>query len=303
MKGRLFAERTNVTTDQPWTIGRLLEWTTQFLSEKGSEFPRLDAQVLLAHALGCRRIELYTRYEEIASDEVRKTFRDLVRRRVEGCPVAYLVGRKEFYSLGLEVGPAVLIPRPDSETVVAECLRLIKEGQLAEPRVLDIGTGSGNLAIAVAYYCKTAQLTAVDQSANALAVAGRNAAKHGVAERIRFLQGDLFAPIPAGETFDFILSNPPYIPHDDIPKLPAGVRDYEPHTALDGGPDGFAVFDRLIAAAPQFLKPGGYLIVEIGSPQEQPARARIEAVGAYELEKTVFDSSGHPRVLLARVKA
>jgi release factor glutamine methyltransferase len=288
------------TEQQTWTIGRLLEWTAQFLAQKGSESPRLDAQVLLAHVLGCKRIDLYTRHEEEPAEQARQKFRELVRKRVEGCPVAYLVGRKEFFSLEFEVGPAVLIPRPDTECVVDECLRLAKD--LPEPRVLDIGTGSGCLPVAVARHHKGARLTAVDLSPEALAVARRNAARHGVAERIRFLQGDLFAPVPAGETFDLILSNPPYIPHDDIARLPPGVRDYEPHLALDGGPDGYAVFDRLIAEAPTYLEPGGHLLIEIGSPQERPARERIERHGGYELARTVFDGAGHPRVLKARLR-
>ncbi len=287
-----------MSTEQSWTIGRLLDWTTQFFQQKGSESPRLDSEVLLAHALGCKRIDLYTRHTEEASAQGRQRFRELVRQRIEGCPVAYLVGHKEFFSLEFEVNRAVLIPRPDTECVVVECLRLAKD--VTEPTLLDIGTGSGCLAIAIAKHHKTAQVTAIDISPEALAVASRNAARHGVAERIRFLQGDLFAPIPAGERFDFILSNPPYIPHDDIAKLPPGVRDYEPHVALDGGADGFAVFDRLIAEAPAHLKPDGYLLLEIGSPQEQPARERIGKYEGYELAKTVYDGSGHPRVLVAR---
>jgi release factor glutamine methyltransferase len=258
------------TAEQPWTIGRLLGWTEDFLGQKGSESPRLDAQVLLAHALACRRIDLYARWDEEVGSDSRRTFRELVRRRIEGCPVAYLVGRKEFYSLAFEVGPDALIPRPDSETAVDECLRLIKEQGHPAPVVLDVGTGCGNLAVAVAHYCKTARVTAVDLSAKALAVAERNAAA-------------------------------PYIPRDDLARLPPGVRDYEPHLALDGGRDGFAVFDRLVAAAPEYLQPGGWLIIEIGSPQEKRARAKIEGLGRYELEKTVIDSSGHPRVLKARL--
>jgi release factor glutamine methyltransferase len=289
-----------VTTEAPWTVGRLLDWTGKYLAQKGSESPRLDAEVLLAHALGCKRIELYTRHDEEAPEAGRQRYRELIQERVKGCPVAYLVGRKEFYSLELEVSRAVLIPRPDTETLVDECLRLAKD--LPEPRVLDLGTGSGCLAIAVAKYHKkgAARVTAVDLSPDALAVAERNAARHGVADRIRFLAGDLFAPVPDGETFDFILSNPPYIPHADLAGLPVGVRVYEPHLALDGGPDGFAVFDRIVAGAHGRLAPGGHLVVEIGSPQEGPARARIEAQGGYELAKTVYDSSGHPRVLKAR---
>jgi release factor glutamine methyltransferase len=287
-----------VSTEQPWTVGRLLDWTTKYLGEKGSESPRLDTEVLLAHALGCKRIDLYARHTEEAPEQGRQKFRALVRQRVEGCPVAYLVGRKEFFSLEFEVNRAVLIPRPDTECVVDECLRLAKG--MPEPHILDIGTGSGCLAVAVAKHHKTARVTAVDISPEALGVASANAGKHGVAERIRFLHGDLFGPIPATERFDFILSNPPYIPHDDIDKLAPGVRDYEPRAALDGGADGFAVFDRLIAEAPAHLKTGGYLVIEIGSPQEAPAREKLSRYAGYELAKTVHDGSGHPRVLLAR---
>ena len=151
---------------QEWTVGSLLEWTERYLAQKGVEFPRLDAQVLLAHALACRRIDLYARHGEAAPDEGRAKFKELVQRRVKGCPVAYLVGRKEFFSLELEVGPDVLIPRPDSELAVTECLRLAKG--MAAPRVLDIGTGSGNLAVAVAKHHKGARVTAVDLSPKAL---------------------------------------------------------------------------------------------------------------------------------------
>jgi release factor glutamine methyltransferase len=296
---------------QPWTVTRLLDWTAQYLAQKGAEFPRLDAEVLLAHCLGWNRIDLYARYDQEPSEDVRKQYKVLIGQRLEGCPVAYLVGRKEFFGLTLEVSPAVLIPRPESEYVVMECLRLAKD--MSEPRVLDIGTGSGNLAVAVAHQHKGAQVTAIDISPEALAVARRNAERHKVADRIRFLLGDLFAPLNANtsstnhhspltthQQFDFILSNPPYIAHEDMNKLPIGVRQYEPHQALDGGPGGFAVFDQLIADAPKFLKKGGYLIVEIGSPQEKPARERLTAHGAYELGETIRDGSGHPRVLCAR---
>jgi release factor glutamine methyltransferase len=288
-----------MTTEQPWTIKRLLDWTQKYLADKGCEFPRLDAEVLLAHVLGCKRIHVYTRFEEIPAEETRDRFRELIKQRVEGCPVAYLVGRKDFFSLELEVTRDVLIPRPDSETVVTECLRFAKP--MPSPAILDIGTGSGNLAVALAKQHRTAGVTAVDISAAALAVARRNAAKHGVAERVRFLEGDVFAPLAADERFDFIVSNPPYIPHDDIAGLEKGVRDYEPHRALDGGANGFAVFDRLIAEAPRHLKPGGYLLIEIGSPQEAPARERIVANGGYELGRTILDGSGHPRVLRAQL--
>jgi release factor glutamine methyltransferase len=279
------------------TIGRLLGKSAEFLAQKGLESPRLETEVLLAHVVGCKRIELYVRHGEIAADDVRQRFRDLIRRRLEGCPVAYLVGRKEFFSLEFEVTPAVLIPQPDTECLVMETLRLARP--LPEPQLLDIGTGSGNIAVSVAVHHKTARLTAVDLSPEALAVAGRNAVKHGAAERIRFLHGDLFAPLHADDRFDFILSNPPYIAPEEMPNLDREVRDHVPRLALDGGPGGFAVFDRLIDQARAHLKPGGHLLVEIGSTQESAARQRLAALPEYELDKTIADSEGRPRVLHA----
>lgn len=288
-------------SEQTWTLGSLLDWTAKHLAQKGIESPRLDAEILLAHAAGCRRIDLYgLRFAEVAGPEIRQAYRDLIRKRLEGCPVAYLVGKKEFYGLEFEVSPAVLIPRPDSEHLVMECLKLGKP--LPSPHILDIGTGSGNLVIALAKHLPSALLTSIDISGDALALAQKNAAKHGIHERIRFLQGDLFAPLAENEPFEIILSNPPYIPTGDIPKLAAGVRDYEPHLALDGGPDGFAVFDRLIDQARRHLAGGGYLLIEIGSPQEAHARRRLAEFAEYELAPTIHDSSGHPRVLQARLK-
>jgi release factor glutamine methyltransferase len=286
-------------SEPSWTLGALLDWTAKHLAQKGAEFPRLDAEVLLAHAAVCKRIDLYgLRFAEPASPEVRQKYKDLIRRRIEGCPVAYLVGKKEFHGLEFQVGPAVLIPRPDSEHVVLECLAMAKA--LPAPRIIDIGTGSGNLAVTLAKALPKARVTATDQSADALKVAEANATRHGV--QVRFLQGDVFEPVPAGETFDFVVSNPPYIAQEDMKNLPAGVRDFEPHLALDGGPGGFTVFDRLVEQARTRLEPGGYLIVEIGAPQEQGARERIATSAGYELAPTVHDYSGHPRVLKAQRK-
>jgi release factor glutamine methyltransferase len=291
----------SVSTEQGWTVGGLLNWTAKHLAAKGAEFPRLDAEVLLAHVLGCPRVDLYgLRFAESADADVRSRYRDLIRRRLEGCPVAYLVGRKEFFKLELEVGPGVLIPRPDSEVLVMECLALARK--LPAPRILDLGTGSGNLAIALAKQLPAAEVTTVDLSSEALAVARRNAERHGVGGRVRFLEGDLFTPVPAGERFDFIISNPPYIPQDELARLPVGVRDFEPHLALDGGSDGYAVFDRIVAGAPAYLEPDGWLLIEIGAPQEGPARERLTAEGHYDLAPTVRDFAGQPRVLRARLE-
>jgi release factor glutamine methyltransferase len=286
-------------SEQNWTLGALLDWTAKHLGRKGAEFPRLDAEVLLAHAVGCKRIDLYgLRFAEEAAPEVRQKYKELIRRRVEGCPVAYLVGKKEFHGLQFQVGPAVLIPRPDSEHVVLEGLALAKG--FTAPRILDIGTGSGNLAVTLAKHLPAAQVTATDKSAAALETAKVNAAKHDVLVRMCFLLGDLFEPVPARETFDLIVSNPPYVPHEDIPNLHPGVRDYEPHAALDGGPGGFAVFERLIDQARDRLRSAGYLLIEIAAPQEKGARERIGKFKEYELGPTIHDYSGHPRVLKAR---
>jgi release factor glutamine methyltransferase len=287
-------------TEKTWTIGELLDWTARFLAEKGLETPHLDARVLLAKVLGCKPIDLYgLRHAEPATDEVCQQYRELICRRIEGCPAAYLIGRKEFFSLALDVSPAVLIPRPDSEMVVVECLALAK--RLSSPRILDIGTGSGNLPIALAYNLPTAQVVTVDLSEDALALARSNAVRHHVADRIEFLHGNLFEPVPRDAPFEFIISNPPYIPHEDISKLPIGVRGYEPHLALDGGADGFAVFDRLVEEASNYLADGGYLIVEIGWKQEKHARRRIASFPHYQLAPTIFDASGYPRVLRAQM--
>ncbi len=179
--------------EDAWTVGRLLTWTTDYLKRRGSESPRLDAEVMLAHVLDWQRVQLYTHFTDEVPEAPRGRFRDLVRRRSEGAPVAYLVGRKEFYSLAFEVGPAVLIPRPESEFVVVEFLSVTKE--LESLRAVDVGTGSGCLAIASTVRHPRATFVAIDISEEALAVARKNASKHGVADRIEFRLGDGLGPV------------------------------------------------------------------------------------------------------------
>jgi release factor glutamine methyltransferase len=280
-----------------WTIGRLLAWTADFLRAKGAESPRLDAEVLLAHVLKCPRVHLYTHYDDAVAEAPRAAFRELVRRRAAGAPVAYLVGRKEFYALTLHVSPAVLIPRPDTETLVAEFLTLFKGHP--GPLAVDVGTGSGAIALACASQHRTARLVATDRSAEALDVARANANRLQLADRVAFREGDLLAPARPDAPFDAILSNPPYIPTDVIPTLEPGVRDHEPHLALDGGPDGLAVVRRLVEQAAPLLRPGGHLLLEIGTAQEAPVRDLIAARPALELAPTVKDAAGHPRVVRA----
>jgi release factor glutamine methyltransferase len=284
-------------SDDAWTVARLLTWTADYLKRKGSESPRLDAEVMLARVLDWQRVQLYTNFAETVSEAPRAKFRELVRQRAEGAPVAYLVGRKEFYSLVFEVSPAVLIPRPESEFVVVELLARLQG--VKAPRVVDVGTGSGCLAIASLHHLADATFVAIDISADALVVARRNAERLRVAERVDFRQGDLLEPLAGAEPFDAIVSNPPYIATDEIPRLERGVRDYEPLTALDGGADGLASVTRLIEQSVGLLKPGGHLILEIGSMQEEPVRALIGSHAQFNLAATIRDHSRHPRVILA----
>ena len=244
---------------ESWTVLRLLTWTTDFLKQRGSESPRLDAEVLLASARGCERIMLYAAFDEVVSDELRAKFRDLVKRRADGTPVAYLVGRKEFYSLALRVTPDVLIPRPETEHVVVAALDAIKgsgfgvQGSGNSVAVADVGTGSGAIAIAVAKHAPEARVTAIDSSPSALEIAKINAAAHGASERIEFLEGDLLAKLTAAPRFAVIASNPPYVSAAEFEQLAPQVKNHEPRQALVAGPTGTEVIQRLIPQAAERL--------------------------------------------------
>jgi release factor glutamine methyltransferase len=279
-----------------WTIRALLEWTERHFQQKGLESPKLEAQLLLAHALNCRRTELYVRWNEVVDEECRSRFRDLIRKRLEGCPVHYLLGRREFFLLTLEVTPDVLIPRPETELLVTEALRLLKPR--AAPRVLDVGTGSGCIALAIAQNHPTAVVAAVDISPEAVLVAQRNAQRLRLDDRVRFLIGDLLEPV-RGETFDLIASNPPYIAADEWSQIASSVRDFEPRIALDGGADGFAVYDRLIPQAAESLTETGILLLEIGYRQELGVQKRLEAAGMV-CGPALRDDLRLPRVMVAR---
>ncbi len=282
-------------TPESWTVARLLEWTTGRFRERGIDSPRLEAEILLACALGIRRIDLYVRHDQIVDDAGRARFRDMVRRRQEGCPTAHIVGKKEFYSLDFAVSPATLIPRPDTELLVDEALRQAKP--LTDPLIADIGTGTGCVAVALAHRLPKARIVAVDISPEALETARGNATRLGVADRVDFRLGDLLAPL-AGLRPDLIVSNPPYIPTNDIAGLDPGVRDHEPALALDGGPDGLRVIERLAEQALSLLAPGGRLLVEIGAGQEEGARGVLTRAG-FTVESVRKDGGGHPRVVRA----
>lgn len=280
---------------EPWTLGRLLTWTTNFLKDKQADSPRLDAEVLLAHVLNTQRIQLYTRFDEIASDEVRNRYKQLVKQRVEGCPVAYLVGFKEFYNLRFTVTPAVLIPRPETELLVLEAIRITKP--MTAPKIVDVGTGTGAIAITLAKHLPHASVTAIDVSPEALDIARKNAEQLGVSSRIRFVQGDLLAPV-ANEKFDLVVSNPPYIASEVMAELPVTVKNFEPKLALDGGPAGTAVIERLAKSARGVLNPGGYLLLEIGADQGKSVPTLLAACDGYYGTVTVLtDHAGLPRVV------
>jgi release factor glutamine methyltransferase len=285
-------------SDDVWTVGRLLTWTTDWLGARGSESPRLDAEVLLAHVRGCPRIALYTAFDTPVADAERARFRELVKRRGEGEPVAYLVGSREFFSLPFAVTKDVLIPRPETEGLVVRSLDLVKSA--AAPRIADVGTGSGAIAVTLAKQLPRATLVATDIAPAALAVAAANAERHGVAERIEFVECDLLADPRAAGPWDVIVSNPPYVRDDEYPALPRDVRDHEPKTALVAGPTGVEIVTRLAAEAAERLAPGGWLLVEIGPSTAAAAEAALAAQAGLVPGPTLKDLAGLPRIVQAR---
>jgi release factor glutamine methyltransferase len=286
----------------PWTVGRLLQWTADYLKSHGSDSPRLDAEVLLAKSLKCQRIQLYTAFDDQPSEEVRAAFRELVRRRAEGAPVAYLVGHREFYSLDFRVTPDVLIPRPETELLVIALLDLAKSRANAELTIADVGAGSGIIAVCAAKHLPRCHVTAIDTSQAALVVAKSNAELHGVTGRIEFVHSDLFTGVAPENKFDFIISNPPYIASGDLNSLPVDVKNYEPHAALIAGPRGTEVIEALIAQSVDRLQSGGYLIMEISPMIHDRVSALLASDDRFEPAVTIKDLARLPRVMQARKK-
>ncbi len=288
-----------------WTIRKVLEWTTAHLKKHGSATPRLDAEVLLAHARQCHRIQLYTHYDEELTEEVRASMRDLVQRRARQEPVAYLVGEREFFSLPFHVNADVLIPRPDSETLIVEAISCLKPTPADDTasvasrawRIVDLCTGSGCLAITLARQLPTSQLIATDLSDKALAVARQNLARHSLADRVELRQGSLLQPLQNEPPFDLIISNPPYIPSSDIETLEEDVRRHEPRLALDGGADGMDLLRPLITEGPKHLLPGGWMLLEFTSEQAPALMNCAQAQPDWSLVQVVKDLSQLPRVL------
>ena len=264
---------------ETWTVLSILEWTAEFFTRRGIEGGRRDAELLLAHVLQLDRVGLYLNHDRPLDEAERTAYRGLVELRGRRQPLQYILGEVEFWSLPLKVRPGVLIPRADSEILVEEALRLI--GSEAAGRVLDIGTGSGALAIAIAHERPNLDVRGVDVNDDVLSLARENALRSGVAERCSWQSEDLFRLSEGG--FELVVSNPPYIPSAEIDTLMPEVRDHEPRLALDGGTDGLDAYRALARQARELLVPGGWLLVEVGAGQAEQVRQLWQEAGLREL--------------------
>lgn len=282
----------------PWTVLKMLHWMTGYLAEKQSESPRLDAEILLAFALKIERVQLYVQFDRPLLPEELATIRGLVKRRAAQEPIAYIVGTQGFWSLDLKTDSRALIPRPDTEILIETALGLLEHDSTAA--VVDIGTGSGAIVLSLAVERAGLRLAATDIDLNTLELARENAALHGLSERIEFFYGDLLDALsPDWQMADMIVSNPPYIAEDQRSKLMADVRDFEPAGALFSGDDGLDILRRLTVDAYRFLKPGGYLLCEIGYDQGIAVRKLFEDAGFSEVDVRQ-DYGNRDRVVLGK---
>jgi release factor glutamine methyltransferase len=281
---------------EPWTTLRLLNWTQGYFGQKGIDAPRLTAELLLAHALRCDRVRLYLDFDKPLGDPELATFRELVRRRAEREPTAYLLGARDFYGRSFQVDARVLVPRPETELVLEAALAALPP-DAAGLRALDLCTGSGALAVSLALERPGAQVVATELSPEALAVARDNAARLGAA--VTLLEGDLYAPLAPEEKFDVIVSNPPYVPRGELDTLPPEVRR-EPRLALDGGDDGLAISRRIVAGAPARLRPGGTLVLEMHESHVHDLPASCLQSG-FERAEPHRDLAGLPRFVVAHM--
>ena len=287
---------TRPAREKLWTVAELLQWTCDRFTREGLDEPRADALHLLSPALGCERMQIYLRFDQLVDEPARTRLRELILRRLAREPVAYIAGKRGFHALGLDlhVDARVLIPRPETEHLVDWLLAGLPFAP-SPVHVLDIGTGSGAIALAVKHARRDVLVTACDRSDDALAVARDNATRLGL--DLTLLRSDLLADVPRPEAgFDAIAANLPYIPTADIADLQPEVRRFEPHLALDGGPDGLELVQRLIAESPPFLAPGARLLLEIGVGQAEMTRAALAQRGFVEVA-TRRDLAGIERVV------
>ncbi len=283
-----------------WTIQKLLTWVTDYLTQKSVDAPRLSAELLLSHVLGLKRIELYTQYNRIVAQEQLTQLRGLVKRAGEHEPVAYLVGRTEFYSIEFEVTPDCLIPRPETELLVQRSIEFLRK-RTGPQYICDLCTGCGVIAVAIAKNVPEAKVLATDLSEPALAVAAKNVEKYQLQDRIELRPGDLFEPlVPQIDQFDLIACNPPYVSAAEYEALDRNVKDYEPRLALYAGPDGLDLYRRIAAKVGPFLKPDGLLLLEIGYTQGPAVRALLEETALFTQIRIDKDLQGHERVVTAQ---
>jgi release factor glutamine methyltransferase len=281
----------------PWTIGRVSTWTARDLAARGVEGARLDAELLVAHALGLRRLDLYLRIEQPLNEAELAKIRALVERRRRREPVAYILGYRDFYNRRFASDARALVPRPETELVVEAALARLKARGDGPLRVLDLGTGTGAIAVTLALELATVTVDAVDLSEAALSLARENAAALGAADRVTFHHGSLYEPV-GDARYDLVVSNPPYIPSAECDALMPDVALFEPRLALDGGDDGTLVLRALVTGAPAHLLPGGSLVVELGHDQGPAARALGLAAG-FPAVAVAPDYARHDRVLTA----
>lgn len=287
------------TQERPWTTLRLLNWTTEYFTRKEIDSPRVSAEMLLSHVLNCTRIKLYTDPDRPTSDLERSAFRELVERAVRHEPVDYLIGRTPFFSMMLKVTPAVLIPRPSTETIVEHVLQHARRTPgFSSAAIADICTGSGAIAIALAKHLPKARVIATDISEQALDVARENAAEQKVADRIEFRHGDFLEPI-RGQRFQYLISNPPYISDAEWADVLPNVKDYEPTLALRGGTDGLKFIRPLIAHAHEFLEHPGQLLIEAAASHKAKVIELARMNTRLENPTVLADHEGLPRVLVA----
>lgn len=286
-----------------WTILDLVRWTTGYFHSRDVESARSEAEILLAHTLGLQRIDLYLNYDQPLCEDELKRFKGFIKRRVDGEPVAYITGTREFWSLELTVNPSVLIPRPETECLVEAVLPLLDRKEKVPQQILDLGTGSGAIVIALVHEHPEHRYLALDRSATALQTARQNARHHNVDHRIDWLCGHWDTALAADRAvFDLIVSNPPYIRSGDLDALQTEIRDHEPRVALDGSGDGLACIRHIIEAAHRYLKPKGHLTLEIGFDQGPAVLVIAAQAGGYETPRIIKDYSGHDRVAVMEKK-
>ena len=293
-----------MTTDQ-WTIAGILSWTQGHFEKWRPETPRLDAELLLAFVLGCSRLDLYLKADQPLNQKERKAYRELVQQRADGCPIAYLIGEKEFWSLTLEVNKNTLIPRPDTETLVENTVVQIQNWQIKHPesqcQIAELGTGTAAIPLAICAEVKNLHIIAVDCSKDVLEVAERNMERHKslLSPRnnlIELVESNLFSKINPTEKLDFIISNPPYIPSKNISSLQVDITQYEPLMALDGGPDGLSFYRYLLETAPSLLTPEGEMFLEIGFDQQANLNLLLKEFPDWKTSVFQPDLQGNDRV-------